>query len=305
MRESDLLHHLYNRTRGMPQRWPSVVVGPGDDAAVVRAEQGGLLLVTVDQLVEHRHFKPFPATPIDLIARKVVARSVSDIAAMGGNTRGGWGLATGVLPPRFAHGAELTDALHRWAEHWHFPMVGGDVATGPDGGALVLTVTIAGTPHAARGPVLRSTARPGDSVWVTGTVGGSLDRSGGGRHLCFEPRLVESGWLCDQVGGDLHAMIDLSDGLGRDAGRIAEASTVRIELDAKSLPRSAGVDIEQALADGEDYELLFTVAPGIALPASTPNGTRLTCVGRVTEGAGCVVRIGSQTRDASQLGWDH
>lgn len=302
VRESELLQHIESSTRDMRARWPQVVVGPGDDVAVVRAD--GAWLVTVDQVVEHRHFAS--GTSIDLIARKAVARSVSDIAAMGGSVRGGWGLATGVLPPRFAHAKELTEALHRWAERWGFPIVGGDIATGATGCPLMVTVTICGVPHVSRGPVLRSGAKEGDQVWVTGALGGSLES---GRHLTFEPRLAEAAWLCDQLGDRLHAMIDLSDGLGRDAARIAAMSGVRIEIDGASVPRHEGVaSIARAMGDGEDYELCFVTAPGVELPARVPVGagsTPLTRIGRVGRGAGCAVNINGAARDAAEMGWDH
>ena len=166
------------RAGDLAARFPHVVLGPGDDCAVVRGSPGVDVLLTVDQLVEHRHFTS--DTPVDLIARKGVARSISDIAAMAGTPA--WSLATGLLPEGYPHARELTDALHRCAEHWGAPMVGGDIAVGPRGSPLVLTVTVGGGVHARRGPVTRDAARPGDEVWVTGDLGGSL---ASGRHLTF------------------------------------------------------------------------------------------------------------------------
>lgn len=303
MRESDLLKHIYQRTGSQPARFPQVVVGPGDDCAVVAADA---TLLTVDQVVGGVHFLPPPKTSIDLIARKAIARSVSDIAAMGGSVRAGWALATGCLPPDFACGNELTDALNRWAEHWGIPLVGGDIAAGPPGSPLMLTVTIGGAPHPTRGPVLRSGARPGDLVWVTGSLGGSFADAAGGRHLTFEPRLAEAEWLCDELGADLHAMMDLSDGLGRDAGRIADASAVRIELRGEAIPvhTDAG-GLMAAIADGEDYELLFAAAEARRLPPACPGGTRLSCIGRVVSGRGCVLTGAGVETDVSALGFDH
>lgn len=303
MRESDLHNHLYTLTSGMPARWPHVLTGPGDDCAVV-APQRGSLLVTVDQLVEGRHFDT--GTPVNLIARKAIARSVSDIAAMGGDANaeaGGWALATGILPTGYPHARELTDALHHWAAHWGFPIVGGDIASGEEGGPLSLTVTIAGRPHPIRGPVLRSGARPGDEVWVTGRIGNSL---ASGRHLAFEPRLTTGAWLCQSLGERLHAMIDVSDGLGRDAARVARASGSRIELDGPLVPLHADVThLHTAVGDGEDYELCLCVSPGAGLPARAPDGVELTRIGRVVAGSGCSIVIDGVARDASELGWDH
>jgi thiamine-monophosphate kinase len=314
-RESELHERIYQRSRDMGARFARVVVGPGDDCAVVRVgpdaradgpsagpDGSPLELLTVDQVVEGRHF--VAGTPVDLIARKVVARSISDIAAMGGTPR--WALATGVLPDGYAHAAELTDALHRWGEHWGAPMVGGDIASSPRGTPLVLTVTVGGAPHDKRGPVLRSGARAGDEVWLTGALGGSL---ASGRHLSFEPRVAEGAWLCDTLGEALHAMIDVSDGLGRDTGRIAAASGVRMEIEGASVPRHADVaEVMAALRDGEDYELCFVTAAGAALPARTPQGTAMTRIGRVAArkgGAGCVAKLEGREIDVSNLGWDH
>lgn len=300
MRESDLHEHIYRRVGDLAARFPQVVQGPGDDCAAVRSPEDGLTLLTVDQVIEHRHFAP--GTSVDLIARKAVARSISDIAAMAGTPA--WSLAAGVLPVGYPHARELTDAMHRWAEHWGAPMVGGDIAVGPRGGPLVLTVTVGGVVHPQRGPVRRDAARPGDEVWVTGALGGSL---ASGRHLTFEPRVRDAAFLASTLGADLHAMIDLSDGLGRDAGRIATASRVRIELDAAAIPRQPEVrDARAALADGEDYELCFTAAAAAALPAHTPDGTPLTRIGRVIEGQpDCVANLDGRWASVSDLGWDH
>jgi thiamine-monophosphate kinase len=300
MRESDLLRLIYGRSRDLPGLG-DVVVGPGDDCAVVRAGAGSLILLKVDQLVEGLHFKT--GTSVELIARKAIARSVSDIAAMGGAPT--WGLATGLLPAAYAHANELFDAMARWARHWGCPLVGGDIAMWREADKeLALTVTVGGVPHAKRGAVLRSGAKPGDEVWLTGRVGSSLES---GRHLTFEPRLREGAWLCDSLGERLHAMIDLSDGLGIDAGRIGAASGMRIVIDEASVPRHEGVaDWRRALGDGEDYELLFTCAPGAGLPSACPaTGTALTRIGSVAPGSGCVVRTDGRLIDVSELGWDY
>lgn len=293
MRESELLSHIYARSAGLGSERPDVVVGPGDDAAVLRVG-GSELLITVDQVIEGRHF--VRGTPPDLIARKAVARSVSDLAAMGG--RPAWGLATAALPegddPGWSADA-LFDAMARWARAWGCPLVGGDIASYP--GPLSLTVTIAGRMADGLRPVLRSGARPGDAVYVTGPLGGSL---GSGRHMTFEPRL-EAGERAAAAGAT--AMIDLSDGLGRDAGRVGVASGVVLELDAGLIPRHPGVaSWREAAGDGEDYELLVT-APG-------PIGG-LIQIGRVRParagerpGAVIVDQAGVE-HGAWSLGWDH
>ena len=305
MRESELLEHVYARSAGLAGAFPGVVAGPGDDCAVVRTPGGDELLLKVDQVVEGRHFAP--GTPVDLIARKAVSRAVSDIAAMAGTPR--WGLAAGVLPPSSAHADELFDRLAHWARHWAMPLVGGDISSGPAGCPLVLGITGVGVPHATRGPVLRSTAKPGDELWVTGRIGGSL---ASGRHQTFEPRLREAAWLADTLGPDLHAMLDVSDGLGIDAGRMAAASGVRIVIEARAVPlHPEAKSVESAIADGEDYELLFAAAPSASKSLSrqreeNPPLSPFTCIGRIEPGQGCVLMLpDGRQLDASHKGWEH
>ena len=305
MRESELLGHIARRSTDLTGQG-GVLVGPGDDCAVL-AFGGGVLLATVDHLVAGRHFDA-ASTPLDLVARKAVARSVSDIAAMGGTAM--FGLATGCLPSGFSRGDELFDAMSGWARRFGCPLVGGDIAASD--GPMVLTVTVLGRAHERRGAVLRSGARAGDAVYVSGRLGGSL---ASGRHLTFEPRAEEGRFLCDALGDSLHAMIDLSDGLGRDAGRVASASGVRVEFEAAALGACVGEDrvvleaeeMIRAVSEGEDYELLFCVADGAAVPESCPaTGTRFTRVGRIVSGAGCVlVCSGGEAVDIAESGWDH
>lgn len=307
MRESELHAHIQTRSADLTRAFPRVLLGPGDDCALVRSS--GDLLLTVDQLIEGRHF--VPGTPPDAIARKIIARSISDIAAMAGTPV--WALATGAIPEGYAHADELFDAMARWGRRWGAPLVGGDLASVPAGTPLMLTCTVGGEPHPARGAVLRSGARVGDGVYVTGQLGGSFEHEdaaggvgrGGGRHLTFEPRLDEARTLAGVLGDRLHAMIDISDGLGRDAGRIAAASGVRIELDGASIPVHPGSDLRGALSDGEDYELVFTVASGAhaAIPALPCGVTR---IGRVAPGHGCIVAgVDGTMKDVAQMGWDH
>lgn len=272
-----------------------VRVGPGDDAAVLEAP-GAPIAATVDQLIEGRHFER--GTMVGLIARKAVGRSISDAAAMAARP---WvSLATAAVPPHFREADALFEAMGRWARAWGAPLVGGDLAatTGP----LTLTVTVLALCEGARGPVLRSSARPGEGVYATGRLGASLVS---GRHLRVVPRFAEALWLARALGDRLGAMIDLSDGLGMDAGRVAEASRVRIALDAERLPLHLEADWRAALSDGEDYELLFTARGPV--PRVIPGlGTPVTRVGRVEEGEGCVVRTPAGDEvDASAMGFEH
>lgn len=293
--EAALLRHIYERSRNLHGAGP-IELGPGDDAAVMRFG-GERLLLTVDQLVEGRHYDP-ATTPVDLIARKAVARSVSDIAAMAGTPVAA--LATGALRDGFAQDNALFDAMARWASRWGCPLIGGDIARVQ--GPTVLTVTVLGRAHPARGPALRSGAKEGDGVYLTGAIGGSL-RSG--RHLSFEPRLREAAWLAGVLGDRLRAMLDVSDGLGRDAARIAEASGVRVEIDPARIPLHPDAGAwAQAAAEGEDYELLFTASG--AVPDRCPEtGVTVTRIGSVLAGAGCVARERGGVLDLAEMGWDH
>ncbi|MCA9283212.1 MAG: thiamine-phosphate kinase [Phycisphaeraceae bacterium] len=301
MNESELLQHIYDRAVSLRGR-RDILVGPGDDTAVLSIGNQAVLL-TVDQLVARRHYDP-AATPIDAIARKAIARSVSDIAAMAGTPTAA--LATGCLPHNFIHADELFDRMAHWARHFGCPLIGGDVATSDND--PVLTVTVIGSPHPVRGPVLRSTAKPGDAVYVTGRIGNSYNS---GRHLAFEPRLREARALADMLRHNLHALIDISDGLGRDAARIAAASDVRIDIDTARIPlHTDAPDPLRALAEGEDYELLFTAPDSLQLPDAI-NGTPLTRIGSVTAPATDRPTGAYATGNAGNIvnlehaGWDH
>ncbi len=298
MRENELLRRIYQRSESISQSHPHVLVGPGDDCAVLAASDR-TLVVGVDQLVLGRHATP--ETAPDLLARKALARSLSDIAAMG--ARPAWALATGTLPTGTRQADDLFQGLARWAEHWEVPLVGGDIASAPadQPDTLVLTTTVAG--HCDGPPLLRSGALPGDAVYVTGSVGGSFQS---GHHLLFEPRIDESLALRARLGASLHAMLDLSDGLGLDATRLAEASGVTVELDATAFPlRTPDLAWRHGAADGEDYELLFTTDH--PLPRSWEiGGVPVTRVGTVRAGAGCtILSPDGQAHDGATMGWEH
>lgn len=292
MNESHLLTLIESRSRGLTLAGAELLVGPGDDAAVVRVAGGERLVLTVDQLVEGRHSAP--GTALELVARKAVARSVSDIAAMGAVPV--WAMATGLLPAGFERGDELFSAMSRWANRFGCPLIGGDIASGP--GPMALTVTVCGRMEKGHEPKLRSGARAGDEVWITGPVGNSL---ASGWHLAFEPRL-DAGRAASAL-AEVHAMIDLSDGLGRDAGRVGRASGVSIELSAARIPlREGATDWRKAIADGEDYELLIV---GQNLAGRIPGLMGPIGVVRAGEPGAVVVDESGTRHDVSEAGWDH
>tara|TARA_R110002073_G_scaffold118918_3_gene258993 strand:+ start:98367 stop:99275 length:909 start_codon:yes stop_codon:yes gene_type:complete len=302
MNESQLHEHIYARSVGLIAGGSTeILLGPGDDAAVTRSENGDISLLTVDQVVEGRHFTS--DTDINLIARKAIARSVSDIAAMGGVPS--WALATGVLPKDYPHSDDLFDALSRWAKHWNCPLIGGDIAThGSTDHPLTLTVTVGGTIQPDTKPILRSGARPGDLLYITGSLGDSFHSN---HHLNFEPRVEVGLWASKN---EAHAMMDISDGLGRDSHRIATASNVCIEINADKVPMNPGCkDWKQAISEGEDYELLIALDPNIPIADSPrellgPIGTVRSCNSNEKPGS-TIVDPGGVSHHAEQLGWDH
>jgi thiamine-monophosphate kinase len=302
MREFSLLEHVFS-TAGEPGG--HVIIGPGDDMAVV--ELGGRrLLAAIDQVVAGRHFDA-ARTPDTLVGRKAITRSLSDIAAMAAVPTAS--LVAVVLPRGFGEGraCRLFDSMRETAARYACPLIGGDIAiAGREAPALICSCVVLAEPGPA-GAIGRDGARVGDTIYVTGVLGGSVDSDGGGHHLTFEPRITEAIALAEALGSRLHAMIDISDGLGRDAGHIAERSGVGIELSSGAVPCRDGADWRAALADGEDYELCF------AAEGEVPAGLGdlpVTAVGRVVErsdlnGSLVCVRDGDRLIDAAELGWEH
>jgi len=218
---------------------------------VIRHPGGKLWrLLKTDCVIEGIHFRP--GENARKIGWKALARAVSDIAAMGGRPR--HALITLAIAPE----AELKRAvavyagLKKCAARYGIAIVGGETARSP--GPMFISVALTGEVE-PRLCVFRSGGRAGDRLFVTGRLGGSL----AGRHLSFEPRLDEGRWLARHC--HLHAMMDLSDGLGADLPRLARASRCGFRLDEAALPLHRGCSAAQALSDGEDYELLFALPP--------------------------------------------
>ncbi len=233
-----------------------VVLGAGDDCAIVAPAGIGdhEWLLTSDPVIEGTHF--VRGTPCTDVGHKAIGRALSDIAAMGG--RPCWALIDIVAPTSMPvvdldalyHGAARLAALHGLS------IIGGDLAEGP---VLELHVFAIGDVPVGRA-VRRSTARAGDHVFVTGALGGSI----AGRHLTITPRIPEGLFLRDWA----TAMIDVSDGLASDLRHITTLSGVGCQLNAGRIPIAAAAHtlcdgrtpLDHALHDGEDFELLFTIA---------------------------------------------
>lgn len=322
MREEDLLHHICARTR---EAGPGVLIPPGDDMAMVVVDEGRVL-VGVDQVVDGIHVD-LASVPLSLVGRKAVSRSLSDVAAMAGRPRSA--LAAACLPREMGRerAQDLFDAMRQTAESYGCPLVGGDITIWDR--PLVLSVTTLADPAGVE-PVRRDGARPGDVICVTGNLGGAYFEESGGEpgrgphHLHFEPRIDLARRLATTDGIELHAMIDLSDGLATDLRRLCAASGVPAEIHEAELPlRPAAVAaaerdgrdaIDHALTDGEDYELCFTLEAGAA-EASLPNeidGVAITRIGLILEAeeaaADSLIWLVSKSggrRALTAAGWEH
>jgi len=247
--EDALIARLLKKMDGNKGQGESVLVGPGDDCAVTCEEGSNLYrLHKVDSVIEGVHF--LPAEDGGRVGWKAVARVLSDFAAMGGRGRH---LMIALCCPKETTVAWLEDVYvgaSRCAQTFGIDIVGGETSssTGP------VTISVSGIGEVEKENMkLRSTANVGDVLCVTGKLGGSIS----GKHLDFIPRCVEGEWLGQQTG--VTAMMDVSDGVGKDIVRLGKSSFCGFQVCSENLPVVKGCTIEEALYDGEDYELLFTV----------------------------------------------
>ena len=265
--EKGLLHLLTARWKTDPRH---VLTGVGDDCAVLRGEgKNHYLVFKTDAVVEGVHFGA-QENP-ELIGRKALARALSDLAAMGAVPVAAV-ITLGVAKDESVGRLRaIYRGIDRVAKKYAVNLVGGETTRAQQ---LFLNVALLGE---CRGypPVLRSGARSGDMIFVTGRLGATQAR----RHLLFEPRLAEGQWLARQ--GLATSLMDLSDGLGADLPRLAKASGVGFKVDPEAVPRARGATIPQAFNDGEDYELLFTVSSARAktLKKKWPFATPVRCIG--------------------------
>ena len=225
-----------------------VIQGIGDDTAVVSFDSQKYLLLTTDMLTEGVHFtKKMPAF---WIGHKALACNLSDIAAMGGWPR--YALVSLGIPASLSVDfvKDLYIGMEKLARKFGVSIVGGDTNKS---GKIVINVALAGEVK-KKDLVLRQGAREGDQIFVTGALGRSFKS---GRHLKFMPRLLEARYLVENF--KLTSMIDISDGLAADLGHILEASSVGARLWENQIPRRAKAALPDALYDGEDFELIFTL----------------------------------------------
>jgi len=289
------------------ERAEGVITDIGDDMAVL--ETGGrTVLITTDMLMDGVHFDLQQVTP-EQAGYKAMVCSLSDCAAMAAVP---WvAVVAAALPKEWSMAAaqRLYGGLEKAAVEYQCPIVGGDTTSWDK--PLAVDVTMLARPGKGK-PVLRSGARVGDAILVTGELGGSL----GGRHVTFSPRVTEAQLLAELV--ELHAMIDISDGLSRDMDHICQESKVAAELEAEGIPiskagRESTKPLEAALHDGEDFELLFCVdgkeAEKLRQEWPKRSDVRLSRIGRIVaaqEDQRLFLRASDGTMEPLMVkGWEH
>ncbi len=296
--------------RGRLPRHPNLLLGPGDDAAILRLAEADRCVVTVDMLMDGVDFELAKTTPAR-VGRKSLAVNLSDLAAMAARPLG---VVIALSLPR-AGGLTLAQGIYEGliplAEQYDLAIAGGD--TNSWDGPLVISITVVGEPT-AHGPLLRSGAKPGDAIVVTGQFGGSIL----GHHFDFDPRVREALWLTAHY--PVHAGIDVSDGLSLDLSRLATESGCGAVLDIGKIPiRSAANELarqlgdgstalDHALSDGEDFELILALPPEVAeeLLAKQPLGCPLTDIGQfVAEKGLWQIDAGGVRRPLEARGFEH
>jgi thiamine-monophosphate kinase len=229
----------------------TVVSGAGDDCAVIEILAGrNFLVLKTDCIVEGVHFLS-GADPVD-VGWKAMMRPLSDFAATSALPH--FALITLIASNQTAVEwvRKLYRGIRRAAKQFDVSIVGGETSSSP--GPIAISVSVAGFVERNRW-MSRRGGKVGDDLFVTGQLGGAIER----KHLQFVPRIVESRWLTKNF--SIHAMLDLSDGLGVDLPRLARASKVGFKIDMENLPVTPGAKIGDAISEGEDYELLFAISP--------------------------------------------
>ena len=298
----------FDMIRELAARWQGVARGLGDDAALLDVGAGRRVLISSDASVENVHFRRGWLTAVEIGYRSATA-ALSDLAAMGAEPLGI--TVAMVLPEQwrddFGHLADGIAAATRAAD---CPIIGGDLSRGD---SLTLSFTVIGT---AAHPVLRSGARAGQSVYLTGVLGGpllalrALERGAEPpvehRRRFAQPvaRIPEGLWLAARGAA---AMIDVSDGLTSDAEHLARASGAHLTIELDKLPSIAGADSQTAARSGEEYELLLTASALDSDAFRSAFHIPLTCIGTVSDDPenGSVSFTRGGLRVDLEKGYDH
>ncbi|MCU0915212.1 MAG: thiamine-phosphate kinase [Planctomycetes bacterium] len=302
MREDEITG-WFRQQRPLPP--DAVPIGIGDDMAQLALGQGASVLITTDMLLDGTHFDLATAT-LAQVGYKSMAASLSDCAAMATIP------LAAVVAVALPHGwsgrqlQELHAGVVRAADKYACPLVGGDITSWQGPGRFAVCVSMLSRPG-DQPPVRRNGARVGDIIGVTGSLGGSGRR----KHLEFEPRVREA--LRMVRSADLHAMMDISDGLSTDLNRICHQSGVGALVEAAAVPiaedaRHRPDPLEAALNEGEDFELLFTLSPGQwdRLQPCWDDPVPLTRVGVITATGRMEIRMADgQVRELLPGGYDH
>ena len=303
MDELQLVSWLQQRAAKSDAR-PAVALGIGDDMAAIAA-RAELILVSSDMLLDGVHFDLARHDP-SLVGRKAIACSLSDCAAMAVRPIA---LTVSIALPKSLDREtveQIFEGMFTLADEFDVPLAGGDTTRWDH--PLALDVAVTAVPHDGIDPVTRSGAKPGDTLFVTGKLGGSLAK----RHLTFTPRVKEAEAIARRLGGRLHAMIDISDGLSLDLWRVCEASGVGAVLDERLLQAVMSHDaqvaseqdgspaLDHVLSDGEDFELLLAVN-GPVDASDIP----LFEIGRVTDGGLAIRKGDGSTAPLTPRGFVH
>lgn len=308
---------LISRIRALSRTGSAVRVGIGDDCAVLRVPPRSEILVTTDFSLEGVHFRQEWHAP-EVVGHRCLTRGLSDIAAMGGSPLAAF--LSLAVPARLPQSwiDRFIDGFGLLARQFRVPLAGGDTARSPDG--ILADIVVVGSVPKGRA-ILRSGARPGDLIYVTGELGGgvaALHRLFAGkktrpqdypRHFHPIPRLAVGQFLRERHLAT--AMIDLSDGLSTDLAHICEESHCGAELLHDAVPRARvgmplkAVDWEDALHGGDDYELLFAARPRSSIPPRIA-GVPVTLIGRLTKTKKMeLVEEDGRRTQLKAKGWEH
>jgi len=329
-----LIQRIRERVARQPfgRRRDQVSLGIGDDCALLRPRRGEEVAVTTDLSIDGRHFR-LGWHPPEAIGHRTLARGLSDLAAMGARPMGAFlslGLPRELSRPGKKNGRSFWldrffDGLLHLADAHSTVLAGGDLAESP---IAVADIVLVGAVPRGRA-LLRSGARAGDQLYVTGALGAAaaalarlaewvasrkklahqIPTTGAAEmtaHLYPQPRVQQGLWLQRHKGAT--AAIDISDGLSTDLAHLCEESGVAAEIDADLLPVHAGANLEQAMHGGEDYELLFTARENARIPKAVA-GVAVTRIGRMVQGRSGQPQIalisGRNRQPVMPRGWQH